>query len=176
VPALPDLVTPLSGRPISLVFGVLLACHILGGLTCLVAGAGAMLTRKRRGRHPQYGTVYYVALGVVFATATGMAALHWPENAYLLALGSLAFGVGSLGYAARRLRWRGWLAHHILGMGVSYIVVLTGFYVDNGPHLPVWNRLPGVAFWIGPSLLGLPIVVLALRRHAWRDRRAAAPS
>jgi hypothetical protein len=26
--------------------------------------------------------------------------------------------------------------------------VLTGFYVDNGPFLPLWNRLPYIAYWL----------------------------
>ena len=39
---------------------------------------------------------------------------------------------GTLGYLARRRRWRGWLRIHLLGMSGSYIALLTGFYVDNG--------------------------------------------
>jgi hypothetical protein len=31
-------------------------------------------------------------------------------------------------------------------MSVSYGALLTGFYVDNDPHLPLWNRLPILAF------------------------------
>ena len=38
--------------------------------------------------------------------------------------------------------WRGWLRLHIAGMAVSYILLLTAFYVDNGPHLPLWRSLP----------------------------------
>lgn len=166
VPDLPVLLTPLSGRPISPVFGLLLAVHILAGLTCVVSGAVAMLSPKRRGRHPRFGEVYYWALAVVFATVTGLAAMHWPQNASLFVLGSIAFGVASIGYAARKRRWRGWLSVHILGMSLSYMVLLTAFYVDNGPNLPLWNRLPTIAFWIGPSLIGLPLLARALRRHA----------
>jgi hypothetical protein len=51
-------------------------------------------------------------------------------------------------------------------MSGSYIALLTGFYVDNGPNLPLWNRLPGVAFWLLPSLVGVPLVLRAMaRRH-----------
>jgi hypothetical protein len=172
----PELVTPVTGRPISVVFAALLACHILAGLTCVLAGAVALLSPKRRGRHPRFGEVYYWGLGVVFVTAAGMAVLHWPQNAYLLALGSVTFAAGSIGYLARKRRSPGWLTLHIAGMSVSYIVLLTAFYVDNGPHLPVWNRLPAVAFWVGPSAIGLPLIVLALRRHARpvSDVRASA--
>jgi hypothetical protein len=54
-------------------------------------------------------------------------------------------------------------------MGGSYIALFTGFYVDNGPFLPLWNRLPHLAYWLLPSLIGLPLIWRALRRfHAGR--------
>jgi hypothetical protein len=165
---LPDLVTPVTGRPISLAFALLLGCHILAGLTALASGAVAMLSRKRRGRHTRFGEIYFWAIVVVFITATGMAFLHWPQNAYLVLLGSLAFGAVSFGYLARERRWSGWLPHHILGMATSYIVLLTAFYVDNGPHLPLWNHLPVLFFWIAPTAVGLPLTLRALRRHTLR--------
>jgi hypothetical protein len=58
-------------------------------------------------------------------------------------------------------------------MSSSYIVLLTAFYVDNGPRLPLWKELPHIAFWIGPTLIGAPIVARALARHmdVWRDLR-----
>jgi hypothetical protein len=65
-------------------------------------------------------------------------------------------------------------------MGASYIVLLTAFYVDNGPKLPLWDRLPNIAFWTLPMLIGLPLVVRALRRHvrllASADPSASVPS
>jgi rsbT co-antagonist protein RsbR len=33
-------------------------------------------------------------------------------------------------------------------MGASYILMLTAFYVDNGPNLPLWSELPWLAFWV----------------------------
>lgn len=171
-----DLRLPLSGAPISPAFAVLLAVHVAAGLTCVVTGAVAFLSRKRRGRHTGFGEVYYWALAVVFVTATGMAGIRWEHDAYLFVLAAIAFGVGSVGYAARKIRWRGWTSVHILGMSLSYVVLMTAFYVDNGPNLPVWEHLPRVAFWVGPSLIGLPLVVRALRRHAdvAEDLRASA--
>jgi hypothetical protein len=38
--------------------------------------------------------------------------------------------------------------------------------VDNGPHLPLWDRLPVVAYWTLPALVGLPLVIRGLARHA----------
>ena len=63
----------------------------------------------------------------------------------------------------------------MVGMSLSYIVLLTAFYVDNGPKLPVWDRLPTIAFWVGPSIIGLPLLARALLRHgrAASDIRAS---
>jgi hypothetical protein len=44
------------------------------------------------------------------------------------------------GYLHRRRRRPG-DATHINGMGLSYVAMLTAFYVDNGPHLPLRDRL-----------------------------------
>jgi hypothetical protein len=55
-------------------------------------------------------------------------------------------------------------------MGVSYIVLLTAFYVDNGPHLPLWRQLPAITYWVAPSLVGLPIMVYTLMRHPFVRR------
>ena len=51
-------------------------------------------------------------------------------------------------------------------MAVWYILLLTAFYVDNGPQLPLWRSLPSLAFWLLPSLVGLPFLIWALRRHS----------
>lgn len=91
--------------------------------------------------------------------------LRWPRNTHLLVLGILSFGAGVVGRRARQRLWRRWVPVHIAGMAVSYILLLTAFYVDNGPHLPIWSSLPPVAYWVGPSLVGIPILAWALTRH-----------
>lgn len=50
-------------------------------------------------------------------------------------------------------------------MGASYVLMLTAFYVDNGPNLPLWRDLPPIANWTVPSLVGAPIILWALFRH-----------
>jgi hypothetical protein len=122
-------------------FGVLLVVHILAGLTCVITGAVAFLSKKHRGRHPAFGEVYYWALAVVFVTATGMAGMRWAQSAYLFVLGCIAFAFGSIGYAARKRRWPGWLTVHMLGMSLSYIVLMTAFYVDYADLriMPTWT-------------------------------------
>jgi hypothetical protein len=47
--------------------------------------------------------------------------------------------------------------------------LLTALYVDNGPHLPLWDRLPALAFWFLPGVVAAPIIaraLLAARRRA----------
>jgi hypothetical protein len=143
---------------------VLIGIHIAAGLTAVVAGAGAMLAPKRPGPHPRRGRVYLCALAAVALTAAGIAAAR-PHTAYLLLLGAAALAAAGTGYAARRIRWPGWLHHHLTGMALSYIAMLTAFYVDNGPRLPVWNLLPPIAFWFLPAAVGLLLLIRARRRH-----------
>lgn len=143
-------------------FDVFLAFHVFAGAVCAVTGAITIVSTKRRGRHMRLGQVYYWSFGVVFASATGLAVLRWSADWYLFVVGAVAWAAATLAYAAHKIRWRGWLGAHIAGMGLSYIGLLTAFYVDNGPHLPVWQLLPPLAFWLLPSLIGLPLILRAL--------------
>jgi hypothetical protein len=142
-----------------------IAVHVLAGLVCVIAGAVAMLAPKVAGRHPRAGSVYYWGLVVVFVTMTALSIMRWPLNNHLLALGIASFICGWVGRRARRRSRPGWLPVHITGMAASYILLLTAFYVDNGPHLPLWRSLPRAAHWLLPSLVGVPILVWALLRH-----------
>jgi hypothetical protein len=54
-------------------------------------------------------------------------------------------------------------------------VLLTAFYVDNGPNLPVWRSLPPLAHWLLPGLVGLPILGWVLRRHPLLRRARTRP-
>ena len=101
-----------------------------------------MLSPKRVGRHPSAGTFYYWSLVMVFVSMTALSILRWPHDNHLLTLGILSFGAGYIGRAARRHLWTGWPRIDMSGMGLSYILLLTAFYVDNGPSLPVWKLLP----------------------------------
>jgi hypothetical protein len=147
------------------VFLGIIAIHVLAGLTCTVAGAMAMLAPKRAGRHPAAGGVYYWSLVVVFLTMAALSIIRWPTNNHLLVLGILSFAAGWVGRRARRQLNPGWAPVHVSGMALSYILLLTAFYVDNGPHLPFWRSLPRLAYWLVPSLIGLPILAWALTRH-----------
>jgi hypothetical protein len=50
-------------------------------------------------------------------------------------------------------------------MGASYVLMIAAFYVDNGKNLPLWRELPQTAFWILPTLVGMPVILYALRSH-----------
>ena len=147
------------------VFAVVLPFHILAGLTCVVLGAGAALSRKRPGRHPRFGEIIFWSLGFVFVSATALALLRWSQDYYRFFIGGIAFGCALVGCLARKARWNNWLYFHVIGMGTSYLALLTAFYVDNGPNLPVWKGLPHVLYWSLPSLIGIPIIGRASLHH-----------
>jgi uncharacterized membrane protein len=161
------------------IFLAVLAVHVLAGLTAVAAGATVALTGKGTPRHVRIGRWYYYALGTVFATALVLTAMRPRQDYHLALIGLVAFTAATIGYQHRR-RHRPGDTPHITGMGLSYIAMLTAFYVDNGPHLPLWDRLPTIAFWLLPSVIGLPIIVRALRRtrtsRADSDRPAGATS
>jgi hypothetical protein len=147
------------------VFLGIVAVHVAAGLVCTIAGIAAMLTPKREGRHPAAGGTYYWSLVAVFLSMGALSILRWPADNHLLVLGILSFGAGTVGRMAKRRLWRGWLPVHVSGMAISYILLLTAFYVDNGPHLPLWRSLPALAYWLLPSIVGVPILAWTLRRH-----------
>ncbi len=151
------------------------AAHVGAGLTAVLAGAVATLSAKGRGRHSAFGTLYYGSLSVVFVTAAALSAVRWVEDYPLLVLAAAAFAAASFGRMAMRRRWFGTARAHLTGMGVSYIVLLTAFYVDNGPNLPVWKNLPPIAYWLAPATVGLPIMIYALLRHPLARRVKPLP-
>jgi hypothetical protein len=160
------------------VFLSIVAVHVLAGLICTIAGVVAMLAPKRHGRHPAAGTTYYWSLVVVFVSMAALSVLRWPANNHLFILGIFSFGAAVVGRMARRRAGAGWLRVHLTGMGVSYMLLLTAFYVDNGPHLPLWRALPPLAHWLIPSVVGVPILIWVHTRHPLlsRARRASNDS
>jgi hypothetical protein len=139
-----------------------LGVHIPLGLACVVIGAIAMLSEKRRGRHSKFGTRYFWCLLALFASATFLSLMRWAENYHLFILGAMSFACAWAGRAALRGRWRYWVRLHIAGMGLSYILMLVAFYVDNGKQLPLWKDLPHFMYWLIPIAVGIPLIVRAL--------------
>jgi hypothetical protein len=101
----------------------------------------------------------------------GLVVTRWPHFPHLFGLAVVAGLLAGAGYAARS---RPSPVLHLLGMGTSYVVMLTAFYVDNGPRLPLWRLLPPSAFWFLPSLVALPLLARSVRRYGRSDRRRAA--
>jgi hypothetical protein len=160
-------------RPVFLVF---LGFHVAAGLWCVVTGALAASAGKRRGRHPRAGRLYVSGLGVLLASLTVLSILRWPATVHLLVIGLVTTAAATVGFLARRRRWRRWLPVHAVGMSLSYVGLLTGFLVDNGPLLPVWRELPHVLHWTLPTLVGVPLVVRALTGYGRQAARQRGPA
>lgn len=142
------------------------ASHVAAGLLAVTSGATAMLAAKGGASHRRRGRTYLAALFVLCTSGIGLAILRWPRFPHLLALGLIAGAAAAAGYAARRRPSR---VFHLVGMSASYVVMLTAFYVDNGPKLPVWREIPPSLLWVLPSAAALPFVV----RGSLRERRRA---
>jgi hypothetical protein len=114
---------------------VIVAVHIPLGIACVVTGAAAMLSEKRRGRHSSFGIIYFWCLLALFLSATFLSVMRWPANYHLFIVGAAAFGCAWFGRSALRRRWQNSIRLHIAGMSMSYVVTLIAFYVDNGGQL-----------------------------------------
>jgi len=175
---MPEPATVILGIPIpstSPLFLSVLLVHVIAGLGCVLSGLVAMLSEKKVGQHPTSGAIYFWCLVVVTVSMATLSIMRWPADTHLMILGLLSFVAGTVGRAARRGVWRRWVLWHIPGMGASYILLLTAFYVDNGPNLPFWRSLPTAALWWGPSLIGLPLIVWALVHHPLAQRSRPRP-
>src|SRR5262245_53530553 len=163
-----------SNDPIFL--AVVLGIHIPLGLTCVVVGLMAMLSKKGRGRHSTSGKIYFWCLLALTASATYLSIARWAENYPLFVLGMLSFALAWFGRTAMQKRWPSCVRLHITGMGLSYVVLLIAFYVDNGKQLPLWRDLPRFRYWLLPLAVGVPLVIGALLWHPLARRTALARS
>ncbi len=158
---------------ISLSFFLPLLVHVWAGLATVITGIVAGILPKRRGRHPRWGARYLWAYTLVFLTATILSGERWSADAYLFFIALVGYGFALSGYAARRFRrgrflrrllGRHWVIAHIVGTIGSYIVLLTGFYVDNAHLIPLLNQLPQLTFWVLPTVIGIPFLMLSISR------------
>ncbi len=151
-----------SDSPLFLSF---VGIHVLFGSAAVIAGALAMINAKGRGKHSNFGTIYFWCLCGVFVTMSTLAFTRWREDYDLFVLGALSFGGAWLGRTILRRRWHQWPRLHLTCMSASYILMITAFYVDNGRNLPLWRELPQIAFWILPTMIGAPVILYVLRTH-----------
>jgi hypothetical protein len=139
--------------------------HLPAGFVAAASGLAAMLSRKGRGRHSFAGTVYFWSLAIVFGTTMILSSLRWRDDYHLAILGALSFASATMGRLAQTAWPHPRLPLHLVGMGSSYILLLTAFYVDNGKSLPVWRDLPAWSYWILPSAIGGLLIAWTLLRH-----------
>ena len=157
--------THLLGLPIpstNKAFLVVVIFHILIALAAVVVGVVAMLSEKTSGRHCKAGRIYFYLMEASFLLIILLSVMRWPENIHLLLIGTLAFGCAY--YGKRNARKANKQMHTML-MGMSYIFLITGFYVDNGKNLPFWNLFPNWFFYLFPTLVGLPIIIRTIKKH-----------
>jgi hypothetical protein len=147
------------------VFLSIVLVHICFGLACVISGASTMLMSKRSKRHPAFGKFYFWCLAGAFATSVALSGVRWSRDYGLAILGTLSFSAALVGRLARQRRWLGWVRTHIIGMGSSYVLLLTAFYVDNGKSLPFWKELSPIWYWLLPSVVGVPIIIFESVRH-----------
>jgi hypothetical protein len=166
--------TIIGGIPLpsdTALFLTFIVLHVAAGLTCVIAGVVAMLSRKQPGRHPLAGSVYYWALACVFVTTTVLAVSRWG--------GRLPSVRARRSVVRRRDDWPKREEKALAlsgaspsdGVGASYILLITAFYVDNGPNRPLWRELPRTAFWFLPTLIGMPVLLNAFFRHPLARRK-----
>lgn len=167
----------IAGLPIGSrapLFLAVLAVHVLVAMTAVLAAAIVIVSEKGRPRHVRFGRLYFRALLATGATAMLLAVMRWKADYYLFLLAVVALAFGVMGARTRARSGRSRARRHAILMSTSFIVMLTAFYVDNGPHLPLWRLLPTAALWVIPTLVGAPILVRVLRRHPLTSATRAA--
>jgi len=146
-------------------FVIAVVIHIVLSLSAIVFGLIAMLSDKNSGRHSKFGQLYYWFILFAFVTVITLVIMRWPHNNHLFVIGVLTVFLVLIGRRLAQNKKANWARHHAIFMGGSYILLLTGFYVDNGAHLPFWRQFPQWFFYIFPALIGVPIIVIVLRKH-----------
>lgn len=147
------------------VFLIFIGIHIILGLTCTISGIVAMMSKKGRGTHSKAGKIYYWGMTALFTTVIITSIMRWPYNIHLLIVGTMAYFFTFLGRRIARKQKANWTRLHTICMGISFVLLMTGFYVDNGKNLPFWNQFSYLFFWIFPTAVGIPIIIYALFKH-----------
>jgi hypothetical protein len=150
-----------------MVHSLVLGTHVAAGAVGLVAGATALVARKRRGPHPTAGVVYQLSVLGLSTSAVGLA-LFDPGRLWWLALIGVATQAAALGgWWVARLRFPGWLPWHVRLMCGSYVSFVTGFLVTN------WSS---PLAWFLPTIVATPLIARATARRSAppRPREVAA--
>lgn len=160
--------TDLFGIPVpstNRVFLGFVIVHILISIVAVLSGVMAMILQKGKGKHRYYGRIYFWSILAAFPTVVILSIMRWPQNIHLLSVGVLTAAFTLIGYKVAKTNPRNWPRVHTICMGCSYILLLTGFYVDNGKNLPFWKLFPQWFFWAFPAFVGIPIILYVLKKH-----------
>ena len=160
--------TDLFGIPVpstDRVFLGFVIVHILISIVAVLSGLMAMLFDKGERSHRHYGRIYFWSVLSSFPTVVILSVMRWPHNNHLLLIGVFALTFVFTGYRLAKAHPPNWHRLHTLFLGSSYILLLTGFYVDNGKHLPFWKLFPQWFFWVFPASVGIPIILYVLKKH-----------
>lgn len=212
----------------SLIADLVFTVHVAAGIVALVAGLGAIVTRKGGRRHNTSGKLYVLTMAIVVVTAVPLAL--WVTNWFLLAIavfsGYLVFGgyrvigrrragltepttidyaghgtmvavgvlmivaggwqtvTGPIGLAPALAAFGGigagfavfslaqfrtpptnrvsWLRLHLGFMGGAYISAVTAAITVN------LSTIPPLVRWLGPTIVGVPLIVYAIRTYTPR--------
>ena len=154
---------PLPSNDPAFVFVIIV--HIALSLVAVISGVVAMFKEKNALGHAMYGRIYYWSICLAFATVIILSVMRWPHNIHLLSIGITTTALVLIGRNLARRKKGNWSRLHTICMGGSYILLLTGFYVDNGKNLPFWRLFPQWFFWVFPAVVGIPIILRVLKRH-----------
>jgi uncharacterized membrane protein len=160
--------TDLFGIPVpstDRTFLIIVVIHILLSLVALISGLFAMLSDKGSFKHSKYGKAYFFSMLSAFGTVLILSIMSWPRNTHLLLIGMFAAIFTYTGSWLAKMKPMYWQRLHTVCMGGSYILLLTGFYVDNGKNLPFWNQFSQTFFYLFPASIGIPIILYTLMKH-----------
>lgn len=143
-----------------------LVVHVVAGTVGLVVGPIAMRAAKRRGLHTRAGSAFHWWMLTVGVSAVALAAFDPAGLWWFVPIAAGSYGSAAVGRWAARARPRRWLPLHVRGMGGSYIALVTALAVVNAGGR--W------AAWVLPTLVGTPLIELAVRRAVRRPPRAVA--
>ena len=146
-------------------FVLVIIIHIALSLVAVISGIVAMSKEKNAHGHATFGRIYYWSICLAFATVLVLSIMRWPHNIHLLSIGIATTILVLIGRNLAETKKKNWARLHTICMGGSYILLLTGFYVDNGKNLPFWNQFPQWFFWFFPATVGIPIIVRVLKKH-----------
>ena len=127
-----------------------LPIHIASGTLALLAGPVALLLPKRRGWHTRLGACYVVLVGVLSASAVGLAVMR-PGLWWLGLVAGATLAAVLAGREVRRRRPPGWLPLHISLMCGSYVSLTTALFVVN-------LGFGSVLAWTLPTVVASPLI------------------